>query len=79
MGGTGKGRKRDGEATKKASKSEPGGRKGLPKVMKRVAGDPPGTARKVGPEKWPKKSASAEEGEVPGRYGVQAFVVKNRE
>ena len=27
--------------------------------MKREAGDPPGAARKLGPEKWPKKDASA--------------------
>ena len=66
------------EAKKKAPKSEPGGRKGLPKVMKRGSGEPLGTVRKVGPDKWPKKSASAEEGEVPERYGVPAKVVKKR-
>ena len=68
-GGTGKGRKREEKAKKKGLKSEPGGRKGHPKVMKRGAGDPPGTVRKLGPEKWPKKSASAEDGGVPARYG----------
>ena len=79
VGGAGKGRKREEKATKKVPKSEPGGRKWLQKVMKRGAGDPPGTARKLVPEQWPKKNASAEDGGVPERYGVPAFVVKNRE
>ena len=79
VGGTGKGRKREEEATKKGPKSEPGGRKGPPKVMKRGSGDPPGTVRKLGPDKWPKKSAAAEDGGVPERYGVPANVVPKRE